>query len=391
MLAGIDQGRGDAPGNQEFWNMSIKEATITNLPRITRGAFEKCTKLEKVDLSKDANLRRIGDEAFMDATSLHIIDFSPAIKDEYVEIGQYAFKNTAFESIGKAGKDININAAKFNAFDGLAFAEMPNLKTVDVPNSFSNGTIPAATFLNDTELEEASVDYKIKLMNNAAFGNDNKLKRIFIWGNTTVVDENLPGYVAPATGGMGSVTDLEGVESGPTIPEGTDIYAYSSWNAEPYAGSESRDEFDYGLRRDGVVLESDSWGDFNNNVYRRSEKDLNFAKMIPAVMEDPAFATVWDTPVPVNELSYENENFKDIDFELVDDEDGVAGVKRINIIYTDAYTGGEPDTDVLPIGDNIPVLPRTVDDIVKAVSVFGILALVGAATLVVSRRAFHRR
>ena len=426
MLAGIDQGRGDAPGNQEFWNMSIKEATITNLPRITRGAFEKCTKLEKVDLSKDANLRRIGDEAFMDATSLHIIDFSPAIKDEYVEIGQYAFKNTAFESIGKAGKDININAAKFNAFDGLAFAEMPNLKTVDVPNSFSNGTIPAATFLNDTELEEASVDYKIKLMDNAAFGNDNKLKRIFIWGNTTVVDENLPGYIAPATGGMGSVTGLEGIESGPTIPEDTDIYAYSSWNAEPYAGSESRDEFDgvfypldevlyittnkthvkvndnetdfdksgmivYGLRRDGVVLESDSWGDFNNNVYRRSEKDLNFAKMIPAVMEDPAFATVWDTPVPVNELSYENENFKDIDFELVDDEDGVAGVKRINIIYTDAYTGGEPDTDVLPIGDNIPVLPRTVDDIVKAVSVFGILALVGAATLVVSRRAFHRR
>ena len=426
MLAGIDQGRGDAPGNQEFWNMSIKEAEITNLPRITRGAFEKCAKLEKVDLSKDANLRRIGDEAFMDATSLHIIDFSPAIKDEYVEIGQYAFKNTAFESIGKAGKDININAAKFNAFDGLAFAEMPNLKTVDVPNSFSNGTIPAATFLNDAELEEASVDYKIKLMDNAAFGNDNKLERIFIWGNTTVVDENLPGYVAPATGGMGSVTDLEGIESGPTIPEGTDIYAYSSWNAEPYAGSESRDEFDgvfypldevlyittnkthvkvndnetdfdksgmivYGLRRDGVVLESDSWGDFNNNVYRRSEKDLNFAKMIPAVMEDPAFATVWDTPVPVNELSYENENFKDIDFELVDDEGGVAGVKRINIIYTDAYTGGEPDTDVLPIGDNIPVLPRTVDDIVKAVSVFGILALVGAATLVVSRRAFHRR
>lgn len=426
MLAGIDQGRGDAPGNQEFWNMSIKEAEITNLPRITRGAFEKCAKLEKVDLSKDANLRRIGDEAFMDATSLHIIDFSPAIKDEYVEIGQYAFKNTAFESIGKAGKDININAAKFNAFDGLAFAEMPNLKTVDVPNSFSNGTIPAATFLNDTELEEASVDYKIKLMDNAAFGNDNKLERIFIWGNTAIVDENLPGYIAPATGGMGSVTDLEGIESGPTIPEDTDIYAYSSWNAEPYAGSESRDEFDgvfypldevlyittnkthvkvndnetdfdksgmivYGLRRDGVVLESDSWGDFNNNVYRRSEKDLNFAKMIPAVMENPAFATVWDTPVPVNELSYENENFKDIDFELVDDEDGVAGVKRINIIYTDAYTGGEPDTDVLPIGDNIPVLPRTVDDIAKAVSVFGILALVGAATLVVSRRAFHRR
>ena len=426
MLAGIDQGRGDAPGNQEFWNMSIKEAEITNLPRITRGAFEKCVKLEKVDLSKDANLRRIGDEAFMDATSLHIIDFSPAIKDEYVEIGQYAFKNTAFESIGKAGKDININAAKFNAFDGLAFAEMPKLKTVDVPNSFSNGTIPAATFLNDTKLEEASVDYKVKLIDNAAFGNDNNLARIFIWGNTTVVDENLPGYTAPSDGGMGSVADLEEIESGPTIPEGTDIYAYSSWNAELYAGSESRDEFDgvfypldevlyittnkthvkvndnetdfdksgmivYGLRRDGVVLESDSWGDFNNNVYRRSEKDLNFAKMIPAVMEDPAFATVWDTPVPVNELSYENENFKDIDFELVDDEDGVAGVKRINIIYTDAYTGGEPDTDVLPIGDNIPVLPRTVDDIVKAVSVFGILALVGAVTLVVSRRAFHRR
>ena len=424
MDMGVEGPISDYDNGEEFWNMDIKEVVINNLPKITYAAFNKCDKLEIVDMSKNTKIREIDDQAFMNDEKLRTVKFSPNISEEEIIIGDRAFANTGFRTIGKAGSDFNLYAAHFNAAAGGAFSKMKVLKSVDVPETFSYARIPEKTFYDSSELEEASIAYRVKLIDNAAFANDNKLARIFIWGNTTILDENLPGYDAPISGLGADGDGEEGI--GPTIPEGTDIYAYSSWNAEPYAGSNARDGFDgefypldevlyittnkthvkvndnetdfdksgmivYGLRRDGVVLESDSWGDFNNNVYRRSEKDLNFAKMIPAVMEDPAFATVWDTPVPVNELSYENENFKDIDFELVDDEDGVAGVKRINIIYTDAYTGGEPDTDVLPIGDNIPVLPRTVDDIVKAVSVFGILALVGAATLVVSRRAFHRR
>ena len=85
----------DAGHYQEFWHMPMQEVIITNLPTISFGAFDGCTKLEKVDMSQDANLRLIRGEAFLDAEKLHIIKFARAIKDETVTIGQNAFKGTA--------------------------------------------------------------------------------------------------------------------------------------------------------------------------------------------------------------------------------------------------------------------------------------------------------
>lgn len=415
--------RADTSGNEEFWHMPFEEIEITNLPKITFGAFNGCTNLTKVDASKDTALRTIRPEAFMNDEKLEQVLFAPALKNETVTMGIRAFKNTGFKTIGKSGADFNLYAAHFDA-EPSVFSYMKKLKRVDVPETFSNGVIPVDTFYNDTELEEASIAYKVKMIGNAAFANDNKLKRIFIWGDTVVQDTNLPGYTMPDMPGMGSDSDDDG-NTAPTIPEKTDIYAYSSWHAEPYAASSARESFDgtfypldevlylttnkthvkvnddstdwdkeglivYGLRRDGVVLESDNWSEFDGNAYPRSQKDLTFGKMTQAIMDDPASATVWDTPVPVNELSLANENFANIDYELVNNEEGVAGLKRINIIYTDAYTGGEPDTDVLPLGDT-PEIPKTLDNIAGYLAILAGAGVASVALVALSRRALHRR
>ena len=377
-------------GIPEFHAMRMKEVVLTKLPEISANAFEECDRLEKVDARADSALRAIDDEAFINDVKLKSFLFSTGLKNETVTIGKRAFQGTAFETMGDSSKDFDLTAANFEAMDGYAFSGMPKLRTVDIPRNFSHATIPVATFYNDTALEEATLDYKITLMDDAAFAQDVKLKRIFIWGNTVVKDETLDGYTEPAYYGHGGPSggSTRGAGLGVTIPENTDIYAYSTSPTESYAAYDGRDDFDgtfypldeviyltsnnptvlinedstdfdksdliiYGLRRDGVVLESDSWQQFDGKVYARSAKPLTFEKMAATIAADPAFGTVYDTPVPINELSLENENFANIGFELVPSEDDPS-IRVVNIIYTDAYTDGKPDTDIDPYREPEP-------------------------------------
>jgi hypothetical protein len=115
--------------------------------------------------------------------------------------------------------------------------------------------------------------------------------------------------------------------------------------------------------------------------------------MAPAMVENPEFATVWDTPVPLNELSLKNENFADIDFAFVSDDQGVAGVREIDIIYTDAYTQGKPDTDVLPLGDGPEIIdiPKTLDNIAGYVGILSAAAAAGFGLVMISRKILRRR
>ncbi len=421
-LAGYERGNGDAPGNQEFYNMKFKEVVITKLPKITFGAFDECGNLEKVDLSADSALRTIAGEAFKKAKKLHIIKFSPAIKNETVTIGKYAFMGTAFTTIGDSTKEFDLRAAKFSGVDGFAFADMPKLSTVDVPGTFSSGTIPEATFYNDPELTQATVDYKITLIGNAAFANDNKLERIFIWGDTVVLDENLPDYVPPIRGGMGADGDeLEG--AGPTIPEGTDIYAYSVAATKEYAAfggrenfegtfypldevlyitsnkknvrlNDAEDDFDktglkiYAMRRDGVILQSDNWGVFSGKAFPRSSSTLNFAKMEATIAENPVFGTIWDTPVPISELDFGNENFAQIGFEMQRNADNK--VELINVIYTDKYTLGKSDTDLEPDRSILPPITHDTVWFYVAALLGSVIALTRAA-VVFARRSRRSR
>ncbi|MBP5634130.1 leucine-rich repeat protein [Candidatus Saccharibacteria bacterium] len=412
VLAASAPNRVDAPYNEEFTKMTMTKATLTNVPVISRSAFEKCRNLVEVDLSQDANLRDIKTEAFLDAEKLHIIKFSPALKNETVNVGQRAFVNTAFETMGDSTKEFDLTAAKFNATtQGLAFAWMPKLRTLDIPRNFSNNTIPVATFYNDTNLEEVTIDYKITLIDNGAFVNDTKIKKVFIWGNTVVKNDGLEGYTAPEWFGQGGDDD-DDTDADPvdpvdpatlTIPGQADIYAYSVSPTEAYAGftrnkpevtgtfypldevlyltsnkptvllNDDESDFDksdlivYGLRRDGLVLESDEWAQYDGVVYPRSARPLTFEKMAATVAADPAFGTVYDTPVPLNELNIGNENFAAIDFAIVPAVDDPA-VRIVNIVYTDGYTGGEPDTDIDPrqvTPDPTPVIPDEPDDPVE--------------------------
>ena len=362
-------------GIPEFHGMPMQEVEITKLPAISANAFEDCVKLEKVDASKDSTLRDIRKEAFVNDEKLKVFEFSPSLKDQTVTVGQRAFKGTAFETMGTSADDFDLTAAKFDASAEYSFSGMPKLRSVRVPRSFSYATIPAATFYNDTALEEATIDYKITLMGNGAFANDNKLKRIFIWGNTVILDENLPGYEAP-TAGMGADGDDE--ITTPTIPEGTDIYAYTTSPTEKYAGSSSRESFDgtfypldevvaltsndselllneaeddfdksgltlYALRRDGIILQSDEWLQFDGAAYARADSDVDF---------DNLAEEIYDTPVPFNELSFSNENFIANTFAIADNK------KTATIFYTDKYTTNKVDTTVrLRKAGETPILP----------------------------------
>ena len=387
----------------EFYGMPMDEVVITNLSAITKEAFQDCTNLKKVDMSSDANLRAIYDKAFINASKLDTIMFSPAIKDQIVIVGSLAFKGTAFKTMGDSTKQFDLTAAKFDASAGSAFAEMPKLETVDVPRTFSNATVPESTFMNDGELRVATIDYKVTLIDDGAFSEDNKLESIFIWGNTEIVDSTLAGHGASTDGENGiyaNPTDQgRGADRGPTIPEGTDIYAYSTSPAEDYAALPVRTTFEgefypldevlyitsnkptvlinddstdfdksdlvvYAMRRDGIILESDEWSVYDGNAYPRATSDVDFEAMAQAIQDNPVFASIHDTPVPMDELDITtNVNFENIDFALVPDADN-ENIKKVTILYNDKYTDNLADTDILPYqeGDDEPIPAPVVPD-----------------------------
>ena len=408
----------------EFHGMTMKEVVITNLPKITAQAFEECANLEKVDLSSDSHLRAIDTKAFYNDTKLGTILFSPSIKNEVVTVGPLAFKGTAFRTMGDSTKQFDLTAAKFDASEGYAFSEMPKLETVDVPRTFTNATVPVSTFMNDGELRLATIDYKVTLIDDGAFSEDNKLESIFIWGDTEIVDSTLAGHGASTDGENGIYADPtdqgRGADRGPTIPEGTDIYAYSTSPAEEYAALPVRDTFEgefypldevlyltsnkptvlinddatdfdksdlivYAMRRDGIILESDEWATYDDNAYPRSTSSIDFEAMSQAIQENPVFASIHDTPVPMDELDITtNVNFENIDFAMVPDPDD-STVRKIVLLYNDKYTDNLADTDIIPYqegGEVEPPVPDTGAN--KIASSIAVVSLPAATMAVVS-------
>ena len=369
----------------EFHAMPMDEVIITALPKISKNAFEDCANLTKVDLFADNNLRAIDDESFIRDTKLNTIYFAPGIKNETVTVGSNAFSGTAFKTMGDESKDFDLTAAKFDASAGYSFANMPKLESVDVPRSFTNATIPEYTFYNDGELRAATIDYKVTLIDDGAFSEDNKLESIFIWGDTEIVDSTLAGHGASNDGEDGNyATDQgRGADRGPTIPEGTDIYAYSTSPAEEYAALPVRETFEgefypldevlyltsnkptvlvnddatdfdksdlivYAMRRDGIILQSDEWATYDDNAYPRSTSSIDFEAMSQAIQDNPVFASIHDTPVPMDELDITtNVNFENIDFDMVPDPDD-STVRKIVLLYNDKYTDNLADTDIIP-------------------------------------------
>ncbi len=362
-------------GEPEFHAMTMREVVIKNLPQITANAFEDCANLEKVDLSGHDSLTRISHHAFNNADKLKTFVFGDGLVGKDVALEEYAFRGTAIETMGDKSTDFALTAANFNAEDAAVFSEIPKLTTVYVPSTFTiqpafadaeknlNGsTIPAYTFANDPELKEVTLDYQLSKVDESAFLYDNKLEKLFVWGNT-IINEN----------------DVE-----LTIPEQTTIFAYSDAPAEAYANADSREDYDgkfyaldevlyltsnkykvllnedktdfgktglklYGLRRDGVILESD-WQDYNT-AFKRTETpegtNISFEEGRGALGPDDAAiaATVFDAPKPFNTISLANENFANVDYEFV----AIASNNNPLIVvhYPDGYTGNIRNTTLV--------------------------------------------
>ncbi len=365
----------DLPFQQEFWSMPMDEVVLKNLVGISHTAFEGCDNLTKVDATGDPDLAVIGEQAFLNNEKLDTFLFSTGSKNKTIAIKPNAFEGTGFTELGDSSTKFDLTAAKFDATAGHAFASMPKLKKVTVPRNFSGATIPEYTFYNDALLEEASVDYKITDIKNAAFTRDDNLKRIFIWGDTIVQDQSLDGYTQPTRGNTRAVV-------GPTIPESTDIYAYSTSRTEAYAASEQRadmnstfypldevlyltsnhptvllqeddTDFDksdltvYAMRRDGIILESGSWQEFDGNAYARAGKGMDFEHMAETIAEDEAFGTIWDTPVPMDELDLSNQNFENLAYLIRPATDDPA-VLTVDLKHTDKYTTYLANTNIDP-------------------------------------------
>ena len=355
-----------ADGEPEFHGMNIKEVVIRNLPSITDNGFEECAQLTKVDFSDDANLLVIGKYAFNNDTKLSKFEFGDINNDKDISLRERAFNNTGLITVGYAGSGFDLTAAKFNADEPYVFANIPTLKKVVVPNTFSmfdapngeNGTngstVPSFTFADDTELEEVRINYQLSEIKEGAFENDNKIKRFFIWGETTIEESD---------------------NTNPTIPEPTNIFAYSDSPAEEYAQDDARSEYEgkfypldevlyitsnkkyvvltddkqdfdktglhlYAMRRDGVILESDEWLVYTT-AYTREERPEIFGEGRGALYGDEEM-DVYDAEKPFNLISLTNRNFEATTFELV----AVEGKKNpeLRIHYTDGYTVAIRDT-----------------------------------------------
>lgn len=353
---------------QQFWNMPMEEVVITALPAIPDNAFEANSNLKLLVMRRDDALRSIGEEAFIDCENLHDVKFSSALANETVTLGKNAFNNTGFVTIGDEDAQFELNAAKFDANAGYVFTNMQKLTNVHIPDNFNNGIVPEGTFANAAELKEVTVAPNVDTIKNAAFANDNKLERIILWGDTIIEDSSLTGYTAPTRSAVTSI-------SGPTVPASTNIYAYTGAKAEAYASARSgegkfyplnevvyittdkyritqptSEDFDgdvtvYALRRDGIVMESDKWGEFDGNTYPRANKDLYFMNEAATVESDPAFGTIFETPISVDNLDFSNANFANISYAVADaDEDGN---RYTTINYTDGGTNNVATTSVL--------------------------------------------
>jgi len=342
---------------QQFWHMPMVEVVITNLPEITDRAFEGNENLTLLVMRRDANLRSIGEAAFIDCEKLHDIKFSSALANENVTLGANAFSNTGFSTIGGADAEFELDAAKFTAPNGYVFTDMKKLTSVYIPESLNSARVPEGMFANNAELTEVTVAPDVASIDDGALENDGKLSRIIFWGDATVGDSAFPDKAnvyaysgtAPATfasarSGEGKFYPLDEV-----LYITTDKFRITQPTSEDF----NREVIVYALRRDGVVMESDNWSEFEGDSFLRSDKDLYFMYEQPTVEADPAAGTVFETPISIDSLNFDSANFSNISYEVGEADEN--GDRYVTISYTDGNTDKVATTSIQL---RSPILPR---------------------------------
>lgn len=464
----------------EFYNMSVEEAIFDGLEVLPQNAFLDCKNLTTVDFSQDENLKEIKQQAFYRAEKLNKIKF--ANKNADITLGYSAVRDTGLTSIGGPDSGFDLTSNHFIT-DAYVFSENAQLENVEIPNNFNNHEIAYFSFWNCKNLKSVSIGNKIETIIPFAFCGDEKLEKIFLWGDTNVIaglssyspiteripiiisnystKENLEfnllvdgqkvltlkpkdftendqkvktytympqsngkltfedpknsTYVTVSKNQQNNCYNVSILDINPanfTIPANTDIYTYSSYEVKNWDKTyedmrrnkelgtnstvyfldevlhltsnhpkvnfnEDETDFDksnlivYALRRDGIVMESDKWGEYTKHYLRN--KDLNFETYDADTTETEQI--IYDYPFDPAEADVSTENFANMQYQIRTTNDFIQK-KEIDLIYTnDFLEDSTVKTDIEPAMSIIDIV-ETGDNFIKLLTIF-IIATIG--------------
>lgn len=476
--------------NSEFYEMGVEEVIFDGLEVVPQKAFLDCKNLKVVDFSQDKNLKEIQELAFYGAENLSEIKFGNNNAD--ITLGYSAVRNTGLTSIGGVNSDFDLTSNHFITNDQFVFSENAQLRKVEIPNDFNNGVVEGFTFWNCKNLKSASIGNKIETIKSYAFCGDEKLAKLFLWGDT-VVEQDLSTYepiseVIPINinnyssnenlsfdlivNGEKALTltpedftlttkedeeteteeeiytyeytlqnkeqltfdypksimyidvtkdeenncynvDIRDINPANfSIPSNTDLYTYSSYDVKSWdetyedmrrseeLGTDStvyfldevlhltsnhpkvklnEDETDfdksnlivYALRRDGIVMESDTWGEYTKHYLRTD--DLKFETYDENT--DEAEEIIYDYPFNPSEVDVSTENFANINYRIRTTADFIQK-KEIDLIYTnDFLEDSTVKTDIEPTMTIVDIV-NTGDNLIKLLVIF-VISVVG--------------
>lgn len=364
----------------EFYNLKIKEAQFDGLEILPDKAFIHDEELETIVFTKDTALTEIGELSFYGCKKLKNVSL-PENNSNTIKLGYSAFRDTGLESVGDSTSKFDLTKCKFNIEEGFTFGECKNLKTVFIPNGFNNNIVTKFMFWNCENLEQANIDYEIQTMEAHVFSGDSKLDKIFIWGNTEIKEKNPDEIPDPNY-------TLEYNPSKYTIPSNTNIYSYSKYQAKDWDTSHAEQrrneeyktngkfypldevlyltsnhpeitvkvgskDFDktglvvYGLRRDGVVIESSDWSTLTNHYLRNSSQEFKNIKIQEG-------KEIYDTIVPIKKVEMSTTNYSSLKTDY-DSKNLKLGKRDVKISYQDG-----PTNNILTTNIDINVISETV-------------------------------
>lgn len=362
-------------------NKKLKEVYIPNdvsnniIPAFT---FTRCANLENVTLAE--NVKIVGQYAFAEDVNLEKMFIWGNTKLERVNINN---------PINKAG-----NIVVTDNTNGFKYDFVINKDGEEVASMSVN---PASRALATTEY---------------AYDGTGKIE--FEYPDTVIVDT-----IETDTGYKVNVRAAE--PSNFTVPSTTDIYAYSNSDANDYEKeyrryrqseeidtnseilhldevmyltsnhptvkvNDTKDNFDksnltvYALRRDGIVMESSSWGEYGSK-YKLSNlpSSIIFEDYDKSVTDKRA--VVYSAPFEAELADTSTENFANMTFDIVEDD---KGVKNIDLYYTNSFVDTEVTTPIKPKSNIANV--NTLDNIFKYIGIFAFSLITVIMSLVFYKR-----
>ena len=206
----------------------------------------------------------------------------------------------------------------------------------------------------------------------------------------------------------GYIVNVNIVDAGDfTVPATTDIYTYSEYNSIDYAKkyekqrtselldtnaevlhfdeviyltsnkpivklNNNKTNFDknsltvYALRRDGLIMETSSWGSYEGEKYLYEDKSSNVVFDEYDEETTDKYGIVYQAPFKAEEISTNTENFENMTYDIVPDNK-VLGTYKIDLHYENTFVEKEVSTPITP-KDNIIV--NTLDFIQRYFVIF---------------------